>query len=150
VLPFCHVTLRGHKSHPPGYPRSLKTIGDHLRKRRFDLKLAQREVAERTGVNKTTVQFWENNQVKPSLAFIPKITEFLGYDPYGSTACSLNSLGDTILAFRRRYGLSQKKLARLVGIDPTTIGAWERGEHQPTKRLLNKLLSFFTSYSSSA
>lgn len=90
VLPFCHVTLRGHKPNPPGYSRSPQTIGDHIRKRRFDLRLTQREVAERIRVNKATVQFWENNRVEPSLSLIPKIIEFLGYDPYEAAP---NSLG---------------------------------------------------------
>jgi len=48
----------------------------------MDLKLTQREVAEKLSVDKTTIQFWENNRVKPSLAQIPKIIEFLGYDPF--------------------------------------------------------------------
>jgi DNA-binding XRE family transcriptional regulator len=57
-------------------------MGDHIKKRRMDLKLTQREVAEKLSVDKTTIQFWENNRVKPSLAQIPKIIEFLGYDPF--------------------------------------------------------------------
>ncbi|OGQ13087.1 MAG: hypothetical protein A2026_07180 [Deltaproteobacteria bacterium RBG_19FT_COMBO_46_12] len=61
----------------------LETIGDHIRKRRMDLKLTQKEVAEKLGVDKTAIQFWENNRVKPSLGNIPKIIEFLGYDPLG-------------------------------------------------------------------
>jgi hypothetical protein len=34
-------------------------------------------------------------------------------------------------------------------IDPATVGHWERGEHWPQKKLLNILISFFTSYPSS-
>jgi len=47
----------------------------------MDLKLTQGELAERLGVNKDTVRFWENSQAKPSLAKVPKVIEFLGYDP---------------------------------------------------------------------
>ena len=137
VLPFCHVTLRGHKPLPPGYPKSLKTIGDHIRKRRLDLKLTQKEVAERIGVDKTTIQFWEKNRVKPSLAQIPKIIEFLGRDPFEAKA---ESLGDKIKTYRRIHGFSQKKLAHLVGIDPSTVGAWEKGKNRPVKENLKKLL----------
>jgi transcriptional regulator with XRE-family HTH domain len=86
VLPFCYVTLRGHKPPPSGYPRSLETIGDHIRKRRLDLKLTQKALAERLDVNKDTIRFWENSQAKPSLAKILKIIEFLGYDPFEKSA----------------------------------------------------------------
>ena len=48
----------------------------------MDLRLTQKELAERLGVDKTTIQFWENNRVKPSLANLPKIIEFLGSDPF--------------------------------------------------------------------
>jgi len=143
VLPFCHVTLRGHKPYPPGYPQSLKTIGDHIRKRRLDLKLTQKKVAKKIGVDKTTVQFWENNRVKPSLRLIPKIVEFLGYDPHKIVP---NNLADKIKAFRRLRGLSLKKLAGLLGIDKTTLASWEKGEHQPSKRLVDNLAKFHTSF----
>ncbi|MBN1547290.1 MAG: helix-turn-helix transcriptional regulator [Syntrophaceae bacterium] len=32
-----------------------------------------------------------------------------------------------------RSGLSQRKLAAMHGIDPSTIGGWECGKHRPTK-----------------
>jgi len=147
MLPFCHVTLRGHKPYPPGYPRSLKTIGDHIKKRRLDLKFLQKELAERIGVDKTTVQFWENNRAKPSLSLIPKIIGFLGYNPFETLS---NSLREQIKAFRQVHGLSQKRLAKLLRIDPTTVGSWERGENRPTKRNLDNLLSFLSSHPSSS
>jgi DNA-binding XRE family transcriptional regulator len=74
--------LRGHKPPPPGYPKSLEFIGDHIRKRRMDLKLTQKALAETLGVNKDTIRFWENGKAKPSLAKIPLIIEFIGYDPF--------------------------------------------------------------------
>ncbi|MBI1951143.1 MAG: helix-turn-helix transcriptional regulator [Acidobacteria bacterium] len=52
-MPFCHVTLRGQKPRPPRYPEVPKTLGDHLRRRRLDLGISQRELAERLGVSKT-------------------------------------------------------------------------------------------------
>jgi len=59
----------------------LDTIGNHIKKKRMDLKLTQKELAERLGVNKDTIRFLENSQAKPSLAKVPKVIEFLGYDP---------------------------------------------------------------------
>jgi transcriptional regulator with XRE-family HTH domain len=60
----------------------LETIGDHIKKRRMDLRLTQKELAKRLGVDKTTIQSWEKRRVRPSLVKIMKITEFLGCDPF--------------------------------------------------------------------
>jgi DNA-binding XRE family transcriptional regulator len=136
------LTLQGKKPLPRAYPKRLRTLGDHLRKRRLDLKLLQREAAERFGVDKTTIYLWESNRVKPSLATTPKIIEFLGYDPQPANP---ESLGEKICNFRRIHGLSQKKLARLLQVDQSSIGNWERGEHQPSEKLHNKLTSFIAS-----
>jgi len=57
MLPFCHLTLKAKKPLPLGYPQILKTLGDHLRKRRLDLNLLQKEVAEIIGVDETTIYY---------------------------------------------------------------------------------------------
>ncbi len=102
----------------------------------MDLKLLQREVAQKLGVDKTSVHNWEKNRASPSLPFIPKIIKFLGYVPYDTPA---KTFGEKILTYRKLLGLSQEKLARLLGIDPSTLGRWERGERRPLKRRLEKL-----------
>ncbi len=146
MLPFCHLTLKARKPLPLDYPLQIKSLGDHIRKRRLDLKIFQKEAAKRIGIDETTIWFWENNRVKPSISYIPKIIEFLGYIPFDT---KYNSLREKIIIFRQIHGLSQKKLASLIGIDSTTIGSWERGENKPTKEFLERLLLFFTTYSSS-
>ncbi len=146
TLPFCHLTLKAQKPLPSDYPLQIKSLGDHIRKRRLDLKIFQKEAAKKIGVDETTIWFWENNRVEPSISFIPKIIDFLGYIPFKT---KYNNLEEKIIAFRRIHGLSQKKLASLIGIDSTTIGSWERDEHKPSKELLEKLLSFFTAHTSS-
>ncbi len=83
ALPFCQITLNAQKPLPSAYPQTLKTLGDHLRKRRLDLKLLQREVAQKLGVGESSIYNWENNLTKPALRYIPKIVKFLGYAPYG-------------------------------------------------------------------
>jgi len=57
-------------------------LGDHLKKRRLDLKLLQREVAQKLGVDKTSIHNWERGHATPSLCFMPRIIEFLGYTPF--------------------------------------------------------------------
>ena len=81
ALPFTGLRFRAPKPLDPAYPRELKTIGDQLRKRRMDLGLFQREVAEQIGVSKDTYRFWECNATVPLPRQWPGIIRFLGYQP---------------------------------------------------------------------
>lgn len=69
----CHFAMSALKALAP-YPgrirKSFVTIGDHLRKRRLDLGLLQREVTERLGVGEATVTNWELNRTIPALRFL--------------------------------------------------------------------------------
>ena len=111
------------------------------------MKLTKRQLSLRFNVDDTTIYLWERNKVRPSLALIPKIIEFLGYNPHETIP---GAFADKIKDYRRIRGISQKKLAHLVGLDPSTVSNWERGENQPSKRLLDKLNSFFNSFPSSS
>ena len=140
ALRFCQITLKAQKPPSPAYPKSLKTLGDHLRKRRLDLKLLQSGVAEQIGVDKTTVYNWERNRSSPSLPFLPKIVKFVGYRP----AAESGSLGEQIVSSRRLLGLRQKDLAASLGVDPSTLARWERGEREPSKKFLERLTALLT------
>lgn len=50
ALPFCNIRLRDQKPLPHAYPAESKTLGDHLRKKRLDLGLFQKDVARILGV----------------------------------------------------------------------------------------------------
>lgn len=59
-------------------------MGDHIRKRRLNPGLLQKDVAERVGVSESTMYLWEKNRnnPKPLAHLFEKIIEFLGYHPY--------------------------------------------------------------------
>ena len=139
-MPFCHFQLTARKPCPLPYPAQLDTLGDHIRKRRLDLGLLQREVAEVVGVTESSIWNWEANRSTPQLRFIPKVVAFLGYEPYSTTS---DSCGERLVAFRRSMGLSQKVLAHRLAVDPGTLGSWERGQGQPPEGLVqgSKILS---------
>ena len=139
-LPICHVTLSATKPNDRAYPLELKTIGDHLRKRRLDLGLLQREVAKEIGVTTCTIQYWETNRVVPALRFRPRIVSFLGYDPCEESVP--DSAGGRIKAYRERFGLSRKKLAALLDIDGSTVAGWETHKHTPMKKSLELIERF--------
>ena len=81
------------------------TLGDHLRKRRLDLGLLQKDVAQRLGVNIDTVTNWELNRTEPALRFIARIIRFLGRMPFDATR---GSLPERLRGYRQIFGLPQK------------------------------------------
>ena len=87
-----------------------------------------------------TICSWEINRTIPQLRFIPRIIAFLGYDPYDEN--SPKDLAQRIIFTRQGLGMTQRKLAHHLGIDPSTLGRWERGIGQPSKRLAQALNSF--------
>jgi transcriptional regulator with XRE-family HTH domain len=138
-LPFCSLALKGQKPKSKEYPKGINTLGDHLRKRRLDLGLLQREVAERIGVDETTIYHWERQRNMPEIRFIAPIIKFLGYDPI----LKPESFPEKLRAYRSRMGLSQKNFAIKFGIDPSTIAKWEMKNHNPAKfyrKLLDRII----------
>jgi transcriptional regulator with XRE-family HTH domain len=125
-LPFCYKTLTAKKPSEKPYPKELKTIGDHIRKRRLDLGLFQKDVAATIGVDICTVTNWENGRCGPALRVMPRILEFLGYEP---SAFEPSMLGKAIKQYRRMRGISQKELARRLDIDPSTLAKYEAGRN---------------------
>ncbi|MBI1804137.1 MAG: helix-turn-helix transcriptional regulator [Ignavibacteriae bacterium] len=97
-------------------------------------------MAKLLGVTTSTITNWEKNRGGSALRLIPNITTFLGYDPVPETA---TTLGQKIKLYRRSRGLSMKKLAKKLGIDPTTLTRWERGRSVPSSRLRDRLNDLF-------
>lgn len=58
------------------------TLGEHVRKRRLELRLTQKQVAHRLGVNPWTVLNWEKSHTEPPIQSMGVILRFLGYDPF--------------------------------------------------------------------
>ena len=133
------MILKAQKPQRPAYPKSLKTFGDHLRKKRLELSLRQKDVSRILGVTESSIWNWENNLTSPSLGKIPKIIKFLGYVPYDSRG---KALEQQITIARKVLGLSQKELANFLGADPGTVRRWEKGRGRPKGKLLVKLNSY--------
>ena len=103
-------------------------IGEHIKKRRLELKLFQSDVAKLLGVCEDTITGWENGRSFPQIQYYPKLIQFFGYNPFpvdGST------LSGRIKKFRIKQGVSYKKLGAAIGVNASTIGAWEANEHVP-------------------
>jgi transcriptional regulator with XRE-family HTH domain len=117
------------------YPTRLKTVGDHLRKHRLDRGLFQRQVAEMLGVDTTSVYLWETGRAEPAIRQMPGIIRFLGYDPVEAP----ETFAERLKAARRLLGISQRKLAARLGVDPSTVWRWERWGRDPPVRLKKRV-----------
>lgn len=51
----------------------------------------------------------------------------------------MNSIGDRIKELRLKQRMTQKDLAKSVGVTPTAVSQWERGENEPKGKNLAKL-----------
>ncbi len=135
-LPFCYFTLSAKRPLNSAYPKTLVTLGDHLRKRRLDLGLTQEQAGSRLGVTESAVWEWESGWSNPQFRFFPRIANFLGYEPPMPLP---GTLGQTIKRYRHLRGISQKELAKIMEIDPTTLARRERDEGRPSKKLAERL-----------
>jgi transcriptional regulator with XRE-family HTH domain len=88
-LQFVPIRLKAQK--PKETDFEPQTLGEHVRKRWLELRLTQKQTAERLGVNPWTVLNWENGHTEPPIESIPAILQFLGYDPYPAPKPSLNA-----------------------------------------------------------
>ncbi len=108
---------------PKGYKVNPETLADHLIKRRQELHLYQKDAAQLMGINQSTLINWEQNRAEPEIRMMPKIIKFLGYYPYPQP----QTFTDRLVEFRRYEGLSRKRFAAKLGVDPETVSKWENG-----------------------
>lgn len=114
-------------------------MGDHIRKRRYELDLLQKDIAQQIGVTLETMTNWENNHSYPKIKYWPKLIEFLGYDPEWKEGKDLST---ALINYRRQHGLKRKFLAEKIGVDETTVLWWERGREVKVIRCKERLEDF--------
>jgi transcriptional regulator with XRE-family HTH domain len=100
-------------------------------------------VARILGVDESTVTNWEKNRTSPALRVVPKIIEFLGYDPMPKSS---DASGERLSQYRRSRGISQKGLAHKIGIDPATLSMLERGRGECLTSVVKKATAFLESH----
>ena len=121
------------------------TVGDHLRRRRFELGLYQKDVAKQIGVTTSTIWNWENNWSSITLSCMPKVIEFLGYNPI---PCP-DDLMERLSWYKQVNGLSLEKLGADMGRDPEQLADWLSGRHKPCRRNREEAELFLSGHSQS-
>lgn len=97
--------------------------------------MQQKELAARLGANVWTVHNWETNRTLPSIGWMPKIIDFLGYAPYVPP----RFLEAWFEAVRRNLGVTRSQVARRIGIDSGTLTRWLQHRGCPPSDLHDQL-----------
>jgi transcriptional regulator with XRE-family HTH domain len=121
-LPCARLVLKALK--PKEIAVEPECLGKHIKRRRLELRLSQRQVAAALGVDPITILNWEKRKTKPVIRLLPAIVAFIGYSPMARPA----AVGERLLQFRKRRGWSIDEAAKHLGVDPRTWGHWERGK----------------------
>jgi transcriptional regulator with XRE-family HTH domain len=141
AVPFCRqtpLTLKALRARD--YSQNPQNLGEHLKKRRRELGLLQREAANRMGIRTDTYANWEKGKTEPVTAQFRPVVEFLGYDPMPAP----ETLSERLKTKQRELGVTFAQVARFLGWDPGTLTRYLNGTwHIPPDRaaLLNAFLS---------
>jgi DNA-binding XRE family transcriptional regulator len=108
----------------------------------MDRFLTQAEVATIFDACEDSVVGWEMRGRTPGIEKMPKIIEAIGYLPID---IDTSTLGGKIKCYRYMNGVSQEKLAGLLGINESTVFHYEKGTHKPFPKTLKKLIGLFKS-----
>jgi len=115
------LTLKAQK--PRDYSKTPQTLGEHLKKRRRELGLLQREAAERMGILTETYANWEKGKTEPVASQFRPVVTFLGFDPSPAPT----TLAGRLEAKRRVTGLTFEQVATHLGWDPGTLTRYFNG-----------------------
>jgi len=164
MLPFYErVVSVSRKDIAPVWTRSFPiakepaTLGQHLRKKRFSAGLRQLEAARILGVSNRTLSLWETDRVYPAWAFQPRLTAYLGYDPFNdptlgspkgnepSCVAFLSpdapvTIGQKIRQYRLKLRKTRKQLASELGVSVKTLWGWETNRWQPSPKCIKLLI----------
>ena len=113
---------------------------------RQNLELTQKDLASLLDVAPGTVANWEGGRGEPrqenrhAIAQLQRmnpaeVRDMLGTEPESPKTLS----GEQIQNLRREADMSQKELARELGVSGGTISNWERGATHPQQRNVEKL-----------
>lgn len=85
-FPFCQVILKAQKPPKDWYSKSfyrqqMSTVWAIIKQKRLELGMTQSALAKRLNVGLENVANWEHNRMLPDVRHLPKIIEFLGYNP---------------------------------------------------------------------
>ena len=114
-----------------------------MRKRRTDLGILQRQVADLLSVDVMSVVGWEVAGREPLVRHIPQIIEFLGYVP--EDLFPARTTGEKIRRYRMLKGMTRRQLAQELDLDEGTLRSVETDERKHAAQTTEKIARLFKS-----
>jgi DNA-binding transcriptional regulator YiaG len=124
------------KPNVPQYKSNPQTIGEHIRKKRIESSLLQKQVAAQFGISEDTLTYWENERSQPQVHHYPTIISFLGYYPFDHET---DSIAGKLKQIRYCYGLNFKQCANRLAVSVDAVKRWEQGKpvaYPSTRKLI--------------
>jgi len=122
---------------PPELEKEPATLGEHLRRKRIELGLEQKEVAARLGVSASAIWHWEHGW-DIARRFYPRIISFLGYNPFPMPEGTI----ERFAWYKLINGLNLEMLGKELGRHPEQVSEWLRGVRIPCKRNMRVIEEF--------
>ncbi len=116
---------------------SPNTLGEHLRNCRIKRHLFQHQLAKLLQVDRGSIQNWERGVGEPGIQVIPRILDFLRYDPEPLP----EALPGRIWYARRRLGFTQEDLAAALKVGSFAVWEWETGRSSPPPAAVEEIQS---------
>ena len=127
--------------------RTNEQIVDYINIVRKQNDLSINELARKTGLAKSSLSRYFNKSRKFPLNEIDvfaealhlKPEEILGLNPTSDNFSNINSntYGENIRKLRSLHKITQKQLAKMLDVKPTTVASWEQGRNKP---LMDKVI----------
>jgi transcriptional regulator with XRE-family HTH domain len=121
----------------PEFSQEPVTLGDHLRRRRLELGLYQKDVAAEIGVTASTIWNWEHGWTV-DWRYLPRVIVFLGYNPIPCPEDLLEQLA----WYKQIAGLTLEELGTEMGRNPEQLADWLCGRHTPCRRNREEIEQF--------
>jgi len=139
ALPCCKPIVINALRISRHYPKEIITFGDHIRAKRLDMGLEQKDVAKALNATTSTIISWEKNRTKPPYTHYKDICDFLDYCPVEKPATTLPLKLLYIRAYM--FGMGHREFAKFTGYSESTILKWETGYSRPSIHSADKLSS---------
>jgi DNA-binding transcriptional regulator YiaG len=87
LLGFCHRQIKASRAHIPversprkAFPTTVKTLGDHMKAKRVEKGLTQRQLAQLLDIGRGLLQRWERDRQAPDREEWKKLVDTLELD----------------------------------------------------------------------
>jgi transcriptional regulator with XRE-family HTH domain len=129
---------------PGGWNGSRPSLdGDEIKRLREEIGYSQSELARRVCVKHMMVFRWEHNQAVPAPDHAQQLDRILRETPKPrvDNAERTEHIGDVLRTTREQLGISLNRMARHLGVSPTSLSMWETGGRQPSPWRRRELLA---------